>query len=256
MFKHERDTAAVSRLTRWEHSPLRRCTGFSICAAVVVCLVFTPGPVPAGSQLVPCDPPTDEQEISSALRQIERTVDPCGESAEISEVLATLRGCARATYQICTSTEIVRNVFDRPIGLHGEVVPGRIRWSPVLRSDLEEGCGGDPVKRVARDPIASLLHELVHAAQDCRGLNPGEHELEAVRIENIYRRAAGLCQRTRYGEDVLPPQLTKDCVPGHCTCSTPADTGNVAEDPPAEPENHRAGLHRGEGVSTVSAADR
>jgi hypothetical protein len=43
-----------------------------------------------------------------------------------------------------------------------------------------------------RDPTASLVHELAHAAQDCSGLNPGEHELEAVRIENIYRRASGL----------------------------------------------------------------
>lgn len=239
-------------------SRLRRCGDSTsvlsgaappIGTAVVVCLVFALCAVPGESQLVRCSRPSDEQQVTNALAQIELIVDPCGETAEISEVLATLRRCPTATYQICTSTEIVRNVFDRPTGLHGEAVPGRITWSPVLRSDLERGCGGDPSKSVPRDPIASLVHELVHAAQDCRGLNPGEHELEAVRIENIYRRAAGLCQRTRYGEDILPAQLMKDCVPGRCPCSTPADVGTVAERPSTERKENPvvAGVQGGDG---------
>jgi len=72
---------------------------------------------------------------------------------------------------------------------------------------------------VLRDPAASLLHELAHAADDCRGLNPGEHELEAVRVENVYRRAAGLCQRAGYGDDALPRAFVKECSPAHCSCA-------------------------------------
>src|SRR5262249_55048590 len=69
----------------------------------------------------------------------------------------------------------------------------------------------------------SLLHELAHAAQDCAGLNPGDHELEAVYIENIYRRAAGLCQRTSYGDEPLPATMVKLCGPGECGCGPPRD---------------------------------
>ena len=248
----------MSRLRRCGHSTsVQWGVGSPTRTAVAVCLVFALGSLPAGSQLVPCGGATDEQQISDALAQIERTVDPCGESAEISEVLATLRSCATATYQICTSTEIVRNVFDPPMALHGEVVPGRIMWSPVLRSDLEQGCGDDPGKSVTRDPIASLLHELVHAAQDCRGLKPGEHEFEAVRVENVYRRAAGLCQRTRYGEDILPPQFLKDCVPGRCACSRPSDVGQVAQRPSTESQGNPvvADAQGGDGGASP-AADR
>src|SRR5262245_3193712 len=70
-----------------------------------------------------------------------------------------------------------------------------------------------------RDPVASLLHEIVHAAHDCAGLDAGEYELEAVRVENIYRRAAGLCPRHGYGDDRLAVEPTKGCAPAHCDCS-------------------------------------
>jgi len=53
--------------------------------------------------------------------------------------------------------------------------------------------------------------ELVHALDACEGRNPCEHELEAVRVENVYRRAAGLCQRTRYGDVPLPASMTNYC---------------------------------------------
>ncbi len=69
-----------------------------------------------------------------------------------------------------------------------------------------------------RDPTASLLHEVVHAVQDCEGLEPSEHEFEAVRVENIYRRDRHLCQRTRYGEQILPAAMLVACEPGRCSC--------------------------------------
>jgi hypothetical protein len=68
--------------------------------------------------------------------------------------------------------------------------------------------------------------------QDCRGLDPVEHEFEAVRIENIYRRGRGLCQRTRYGQERLPSAMLVSCEPDNCLCSIaepPLTT--TAEDP-------------------------
>src|SRR5262249_59425141 len=101
-----------------------------------------------------------------------------------------------------------------------------------VRSYRERSCYEDPGARVLRAPTASLVHELAHAAQDCEGLNPGEHELEAVRLENVYRRAAGLPQRHGYGDDPLPAVMVRTCTPGRCTCSPPTD---VAKSTTAEP---------------------
>ena len=89
-----------------------------------------------------------------------------------------------------------------------------------LRSELEWGCDGDPDKAVRRDPAASLLHELVHAVQDCAGMDPADHEFEAVQIENIYRRANKLCQRTRYGNEPLPSEMRVSCEPTDCRCDS------------------------------------
>jgi hypothetical protein len=194
---------------------------------IVLCFTVVLGATRAGSQLVPCNRASDGRRIASALAEIERGVDPCGESAQVIELLQKLKSCSKMTYQICTSSQISRNVFDRPFGKHGEVLPRTITWNPVLRSELGRGCDGDPAKPVLRDPTASLLHELVHAAHDCQGINPGEHESEAVRIENIYRRAAGLCQRTTYGDDPLPSQLVKNCAPSYCPCSPSGDSGEM-----------------------------
>jgi len=164
--------------------------------------------------------------VAAALRRIETSVDPCGETATMLAVLARLDGCR---YEIRTSATADRNLFDRP---------ATITWNPDLRSALEPSCD--------RDPTASLLHELVHAVDECEGRNPGEHELEAVRIENIYRRAAGLCQRTRYGGDVLPASMTRECGRDRCTCGVPtasqpptlvrapASEGVAADSAPAE----------------------
>lgn len=171
----------------------------------------------ASAQVAECS--TDGQRISEALGQIRRAVDPCGESAQLREVVDRLDRCG---YQICTSTDADRNFFDRPQRISGAVRRGTITWNPELQSDLEETCDGDRTRAVRRDPTASLLHELVHAGQECAGLNPGEHELEAVRIENIYRRAAGLCQRTGYGDARLPPEMVRTCRTGDCPCSAPS----------------------------------
>ena len=179
-------------------------------AAVSVVMLLAP--LAARSELVPCRRPADAVRIAAALERIRRSVDPCGQSAEIVALLDRLGRCARARYEICTDTEATRNVFE-----HADRVeePGRIVWNPELRSELERGCDGDPVRPVLRDPTASLLHEIAHAVHDCDGVDAGAFEAEAVRIENVYRRAEGLCQRTRYGDEMLP---VASCDAGTCRC--------------------------------------
>ena len=146
----------------------------------------------------------DARRIAAALYQIRRSVDPCGESTEVARVLDRFERCAG--YEIRTSTTVDRNLFYRRL----------ITWNPDLRSELEPACAGEPARPLLRDPTASLLHEFVHAAQACEGRSPDE--LEAVRIENIYRRAAHLCQRTGYGDTPLP---TTACEPTRRRGTTP-----------------------------------
>jgi hypothetical protein len=93
---------------------------------------------------------------------------------------------------------------------------------------------------VLRDPVASLVHEIAHAVDDCEGRNPAERELEAVRIENVYRRAAGLCQRSAYGDDTLGAETVKLCgaLPASVPARRPASAAQQV--PPAAAERRAA----------------
>jgi hypothetical protein len=149
--------------------------------------------------------------VAEALARIRAVVDPCGESSELLSLVDELERCPAARYQICARIDASRNLFERPQrGV--EARPGVITWNPELRSELEPECESDPARAVRRDPLASLVHEIAHAVQDCRGLPAGRLELEAVRVENIYRRAAGLCQRRGYGDEPLPAAMRRVCT--------------------------------------------
>ena len=171
--------------------------------------------VGARAELIPCREPSDARRVQETLAQLRATVDPCGESGEVTAVLDALAACRSARYEICVRAAD-RNLFDRPIARDGVRT---IVWNPALRTELEPRC--DQGGAVHREPTASLLHELVHAAHDCAGLDPGQHELEAVRIENVYRRAAGLSQRAGYGDEALPAAMRRTCEPGACSCEIP-----------------------------------
>ena len=205
-----------------------RMAGGLIAGAAVLALAF--GAAGARAELVPCRRGGDAGRIAEALNRIQRSIDPCGESPEIARMLDDLRRCTRARYEICIDAAASRNLFERP----GKDGFGTITWNPELRSELEDGCGSDPAGHVMRDPVASLVHEIVHAAHDCAGLDAGAYELEAVRLENIYRRAAGLCPRTGYGDDRLAAEPTKGCAPERCACSAaPVWTARRAPRPAA-----------------------
>jgi hypothetical protein len=205
-----------------------------------IVLVLLAGLVASGetkAELLGCGPRTAD--VSEALERIRASIDPCGESVEILDLLEQVERCAERRYRVCVDTQAGRNVFDRPADEKNLEVR-TVTWNPELRTHLEDGCDGDPTRAVERDPTASLLHELAHAAQDCAGLNPAEHELEAVRIENIYRRAAGICQRTGYGMKPLPAGSVRLCTSRPCSCVTPPYRGVVDG---AQTKNNNGRLH-------------
>jgi hypothetical protein len=155
---------------------------------------------------VQCEHPADSAQIASAIDAIRHSMDPCGESGLVVDVVDRFERCAMR-YEICVDGTASRNLLQP----HGAEQTGTIIWNPGLRSELEAGCDGDASREVMRDPVASLLHELVHAVDDCEGRDAASRELEAVRLENVYRRAAGLCQRTAYGDRRLEPGPFSTC---------------------------------------------
>jgi hypothetical protein len=190
---------------------------------------------PALGYPLPCQDGPTQADIAPALARIRAAIDPCGDSPVVAALLDKVERCAATSYRICTDLTSDRNWFDRPNG-----DPTRVRtitWNPALATPIEYGCDGDPGKPVLRDATASLLHELAHAAQDCDGLDPTANEFDAVRIENIYRRSVGLCQRTVYGTDPLPPDMIRVCARGKCPCTTPpvAAPGPVTGPAPSLP---------------------
>ena len=180
--------------------------------------LLVPTPVVPSSTGNSCNQPFNHAEVVAALADIEASIDPCGESHEISSLLTAFRACAESGYTVCIDRQAERNSTDAAPAENGRHV--YITWNPDLRTELEPGCHSDPARIVRRDPTASLLHEVAHIVQDCAGLDPNAHEFEAVRIENIYRRSRNLCQRTVYGSHPLPRSMLVDCEPGRCLCTT------------------------------------
>jgi hypothetical protein len=197
---------------------VRTSAAVSLRTSSVAALLLAAGV--SRAELLPCRHASDARAVEAALARLRSASDPCGESAEVRAALDALTGCGSARYEICVSASADRNLFDRPSSRDGIRT---IVWNPELASELEPRCEAGRAA-LRREPTASLLHEIVHAAHDCAGLDPGELELEAVRVENIYRRAAGLRQRRAYGSEPLPDAMLRSCEPGACSC-VPAATG-------------------------------
>ena len=77
-----------------------------------------------------------------------------------------------------------------------------IHWDPRRTERLRD--------KTCKDSRITLLHELVHARDSINGTldRSGSHirksELDAIRIENLYREKLGICPRTVYGKRSLP----------------------------------------------------
>jgi hypothetical protein len=197
----------------------------------------------------PCAPPAAMPAVQAALTAIEATVDPCGEDVQLADLVRRFRRCTAGGVRVCLDPEATRNVTE-----YGTEHGTTITWNPRLRTELEERCTTDPGRPVLREPVASFLHELAHAVQACEGLDPSDHELEAVRLENVYRRARGLCQRTRYGDVELPPGMLVACEPSHCSCRRPVDV--AVRDGALPPTGGIGGRRRAAGDLTRSPSGR
>ena len=206
------------------------------------------------ARTMPCNS-VDQTTITAAISFIEQSLDPCGDTEEVLQLLDKVRH-SPAIYRICTDPQADRNSFDRAPDQDGNL-SRTITWNPKLHNELELGCDGDPHKPVLRDPGASLLHELAHAAQDADGLDPGEHEMDAVRIENIYRRAAGMCQRAHYGSDPLPPRMIRVCDPGSCGCTSPgtASQPRLVSHPGRKTSRKHPGVPADGGAAVIRGSD-
>lgn len=80
-----------------------------------------------------------------------------------------------------------------------------VHWNPSNTREVQPG--------VARDPCASLFHEMVHGCEMAEGtldMRPDRatrikrSEISATRFENRFRKAEGLPQRTEYSGKPLP----------------------------------------------------
>lgn len=87
----------------------------------------------------------------------------------------------------------------------GKGSDANVNWNPNNTTKYAEG--------IARDPCASLYHELFHAYEDVMGISDDRifgttgiptTEVNATRAENAYRKAQGLPLRTKYGDRALP----------------------------------------------------
>jgi hypothetical protein len=79
---------------------------------------------------------------------------------------------------------------------------GTINFNPDKTGDYSDG--------TPRDPESSLAHEAVHAYQDTQGTTPPtreEQEVSAATAENQHRKAKGLPQRQKYGNQWDIPQF-------------------------------------------------
>jgi len=98
------------------------------------------------------------------------------------------------------------------------------RWNPTATDILPDSQMDIEDHGVARDPLASLQHELYHAyvadtGDRSEATVPGradldndgfiddvpQREIDATRVENEYRQATGLDLRTNYGDADVPP---------------------------------------------------
>jgi hypothetical protein len=141
-----------------------------------------------------------KDQASQALEDIKRTT-PKGQS------LVTALETSKHTHVIRrTNAAVDWNVPHRLNEASNGVGAGSTtRWNPNSKKPYADG--------VNRDPIAALFHELCHALEADRGvwggsLDPAtgirKSEIQAIRTENSYRRAKGLPERTKYGQQDLP----------------------------------------------------
>jgi hypothetical protein len=141
-----------------------------------------------------------QNQTSKALDDIQRTT-PHG------KLLVRALQISKHTHVIKRTTAAVDSIVPDILtdATNGIGTGSTTRWNPHLNKPYADG--------VNRDPTAALFHELCHALEADRGIwggsldpNTGirKSEIQAIRTENSYRRAKGLPERTKYGQQDLP----------------------------------------------------
>ncbi len=204
----------------------------------VVSLLCGPQPVEAGIVIDPNNrDPTFRTDVNNVLAAWEATTD-CRSDPLFAHLLDVLK---RTPWPI----EIVEETDDTK-GTRTELGfgPDRDPRNPLLgdsstiywkrfNTDLYS------FSSVARDPTASLIHELAHAAMAAEGTLPesefGLWERQAplseerggLYIENMYRRAHGLPMREEYNLWFISPSAHLPCCAGaSASCSSGCCAGN------------------------------
>jgi hypothetical protein len=180
---------------------------------------------------------TPQQTLDAALDRIEHCKD-CTHDERLRRELAALRTSATVvTVQLRYETgklkwermrtKNMRRTDDHRVMLKGLARDVIITWN--LAIDAVPGPGDCH----QADPVSNLSHELHHAYQLLYAIpiRPADHfpvdpnEADAVSVENIYRRCAGMCQRDHYGFHNVPATTTCPCDPsgnnGPQRCTSP-----------------------------------
>jgi hypothetical protein len=147
-------------------------------------------------------------ECDAAIEDI-RTSTPEGrqiiEALEASDHIHFIHETSdpRGTMNVALSEN---NAYDLESGGTGLGTSSVTRWHPTDTSVSVSD-------NVARDPTASLQHELYHAnladqggwtSENIPGTDVDRDEIDATIVENAYRRANNLEPRTKYGEADVP----------------------------------------------------
>ena len=187
-----------------------------VCLLFIICMIQN---TRATIVVVPPDDPSEAtcfaQGVFAALNQIRVTDPELGAMIDALES-STIRHTIKQTRGITTSEgdddDHHQDVF----------------YNPRLNKQF-------PGDGVCVDPIAALLHELYHAFENQNGTLQANREdtsvngikkseLNAVNVENLYRRLHGLCPRTQYGAKKLPAQDLIGACPNQMLsmpCPTP-----------------------------------
>jgi hypothetical protein len=188
--------------------------------------------ISAGAEIVPTGEDCYTNEVELALQAIS------GSSPELSDLVATLTQIQglRVEIQLVRGTAAILEVSEAnlPDGTKSSLI--KIGWDPDGVSGVPAWSfrGRMPDERyqdgVCLDMTAALAHELQHAYDLYVGFPSSEDdasgiwtsEIDAVHLENKYRKANGLCLRTTYGSSKVPgvPAATGKCAMTAPSCPT------------------------------------
>lgn len=178
-----------------------------IAAILGAVLASSALPVTAQSKIVIEGDAAFVQKVQAAIQAIKDANDPEGELRALIEALEMSANC-----HVIRQTDTEQGSHCKPDDPKKEKDRSGTGTTIEWEADSTDLYDTD----VARDPTAALLHELAHAAAADQGLAtdetvPGpdgpidQDEQYAVVIENIYRDAVNIPERTKYGNRELPP---------------------------------------------------